>query len=877
MGDVWKAEDLKLGRQVALKFLASHLVSDPEIHKRFQREAKASAALSHPNICHVYEIDEADGKSFLAMELVKGQSLEARIDQGPLPLPDALDLTRQIAEGLQEAHSAGVVHRDIKPANILVTPDGRAKILDFGLALLTEGSKLTKLDTTVGTVAYMSPEQGQGADVDHRTDIWALGVVLYEIVSGQRPFKGQYDQALLYEIVQEEPEPLTAVRTGVPMELELLVSKGLAKEASRRYQSASEMVVDLETLGDKLKSSRSTILRGPGLSQPMAPQPASGEPIGRAQRQKQTIAYSVGALGVLLALAFAFFPLFSPPPAAEAPLRRFSFTPESFFRGSFGRVKISPNGKHIVYLRGGEEPKLLVQDIDREQPRELGGTEGARDKGLFWSPDSQFIGFAAGSALKRVSVQGGPAITLCQLTGATWEGGAWSPDGSSIVFSSPLAGSSGPVLQEIPAQGGSPRLLFEPDTSESGSGNAQPYFLPSQSGARSIVYDVGNLTNREIFVKNLETGERKVLAQGAFPVYSPTGHILYQTGAFSPGLWALPFSLETLKPTGEAIPIAENAAEPSLAVDGTLVYVDLLGGRQRQLVWQDRDGKELEVISQPQATMEQPSLSPDGRRAAVVSNERGSLDIWVHDLTRSTKTRLTFEDKVVGSPTWSPSGQEIAYHRDGGPAGHIVRRAADGTGEAFVLVESDAEGVLYPDWSRDGRYLVYYERNVETQRDIRYIEFRSDGDAVESATFLGSPANERHPKLSPDGRFLAYTSDESGRDEIYVRPFPGGEGKWQASTNGGTQPRWRGDGRELYYSETGTIMAVAVSIEGAFALGRPQRLFVTPGLTSTTGSWNYDVSADGQRFLTIAPVEEADTTPPKIRVVENWYEEFRDR
>ena len=382
---------------------------------------------------------------------------------------------------------------------------------------------------------------------------------------------------------------MTALRTGVPMELEWIADKCLVKDRERRYQHTDELLLDLETLREKLKSGKSAILRtgvatgtlaGPeeragqaeSLSPPhplvkyrvienleegddsvlyraedtqlnrlvdvrVVPQ-SSAQRIARVQRRKQTVVLGAGALGVLLALTFAFFPLFSPAPVAEAPLRRFAFTPESLHSGPYGRAVISPDGKHIVYLGGGEEQKLWVRDVGREQPSELAGTENARHQGLFWSPDSQFIGFASGNELKKVSVQGGPAITLCPLPGTIWEGGAWSPDGSSIVFS---AGTP-PVLHEVPARGGEAQLLFEPETSEKGPANIQPHFLPVESGARSIVYNVGSYTDREIVVKNLATGEREVLAEGAFPRYSPSGHILYQTAALSPGLWALPFS-----------------------------------------------------------------------------------------------------------------------------------------------------------------------------------------------------------------------------------------------------------------------------------------------------------------------------------------------
>ena len=476
MGVVYKAEDTKLERTVALKFLAAHLLKDAESRKRFEREAKAAAALNHPNICTIHEIDEAEGRTFLALEFIEGESLQARIERGPLPLEDALDLARQTAAGLEAAHEKAIVHRDIKPGNLLITPKGQLKILDFGLALLTEGSKLTQLDTTLGTIAYMSPEQTMAADTDSRTDIWALGVVLYEMVSGRLPFRGDYDRAVMYSITSEEPEPLTGLRTGVPMELEWMVGKCLAKQAPERYQNAADLIVDLTALLKKMESGKSTITRtkpvatstpvetgtpaGPNLEPAQAPQSAPGAtpqvpaatltpgstfgpyriiedlgedlgsggeiaayraedtqlrrsvtisvlPESAARRAEQRARFKVIGAAVFFVLAVVLILLSwtrQPAPSEPASLRRFAFTPEDFR----GEAAISPNGKHIVYLAGAGQPTLWVRDLDREQPRELPGTAGASDSGLFWSPDSQFIGFAAGNELKKISVEGGP-------------------------------------------------------------------------------------------------------------------------------------------------------------------------------------------------------------------------------------------------------------------------------------------------------------------------------------------------------------------------------------------------------------------------------------------------------------------------------------
>ena len=582
---------------------------------------------------------------------------------------------------------------------------------------------------------------------------------------------------------------------------------------------------------------------------------------------------AIAAVAAVAAVVVAVLWMAASAPTVKAPLRRFAFTPSSLSSAPYGRAVISPDGKHIVYLGADDEQRLWVRDVDREQPRELAGTEGALQSGLFWSPDSQFIGFAASNELKKVSVQGGPAITLCQRPGRIWEGGSWSHDGDSIVFSS---GSGFPLLHEVPARGGEPKLLFEPETSKKGPGNSQPHFLPSESGARSIVYNVGSYTDREIVVKNLETGEWEVLADGAFPRYSSSGHILYQTAAFSPGLWALPFSLETLKPTGEAFPIAENGGDPSVAADGTLVYVDLLGAGQQQLVWRDREGKKLGVIGQPQDRIRFPALSPDGRQVAASSVENNNYDVWVHEVGRSLKRRLTFDAATDGRPIWSPSGKEIAFRSARGQGDdNIYIRPADGTGDPALLVGTPLEEKPN-DWSRDGKYLLYEVRGEETGWDLWYLKRKGDGSGSESLPFLQTSFRETAAKFSPDSRFVAYSSDESGRNEVYVRPFPGGKRKWQVSANGGTQPRWRKDGKELFYVERDTLMAVAVATTPSFTSGAATRLFQDANLTREDLP-RYDVSADGRQFVLPEPVAGTEDKPPSIHIVQNWHEEFRGR
>ena len=873
MGVVYKAEDTNLKRPVALKFLAAHLLGDEDVKARFRREAEAAAALNHPNICHVYEIGEVDGKTFIAMAFLEGEALDKKIEAGPLTLKDALAIGTQTAQGLQAAHEKGIVHRDIKPANLMVAGAGSRQlvtIMDFGLAQLADRSKLTRLDETMGTVTYMSPEQTYGSEIDRRSDIWSLGVVLYEMVTGQQPFKGHYDQAVMYSITSEEPEPMTAVRTGVPMELELLVNKCLAKDADRRYQSTADTVVDLETLGEKLKSGKSTILRATqpagapvGTGSPAGPSPRSGDAgasvasqpsqtvaSGQAQAElpvppaetaarasaQARLAWLVATLCFVALLAVSFLYFRQAPP--EAPLRRFTFTPPVAVSAQNSSVEVSPDGQHIAFASTGSDGKLWVQDLDQRQPRTIAGTEGARKP--FWSPDTKFIGFAVGGELKKVSAEGGLSSVLCQTPGSGFQGGTWSPDGNLIAFAS---GGAASRIYGVSSRGGSPSPLISTDPSDPDEQSAIfPHFLPAEAGSRVLLFSAGTRTDQTLMVEDLDTGRREVLGPGAFPFYSRSGHIVYQANRAIHDLWALPFSLDTLQATDEAFPISGNSRGPTVAADQTLVYLDGYGQGEQQLVWRGRRGERIGEIGQPQAAISEPALSPDAQLVAVSGTE-GSPDIWIHDISRSLKTRLNFAPEDESRPVWSPDGKQIAYSHRHSSQSDVLVKPADGSGEAQPLVSTEAYEDLC-DWSADGARILYQVNDPKNGRDLWYLERKPDGSGYESHPFLQTPFNEDGARFSPDGRFVAYCSNESGEVGVYVRPFPQGGARWQVSSGAGQQPRWRRDGKEIFYVEGDTMIAVSVSTGPGFSVGKAARLFQNPNLPSRGVGFalRYDVS-----------------------------------
>jgi len=864
MGVVYKAEDTKLERTVALKFLAAHLLNEDEAKERFLREAKAAAGINHANICHVHEIGEEGGKTFISMAFLEGESLEERIAKGPLPLKDALDIARQAAEGLEAAHEKGIVHRDIKPANIMVDAKGHATVMDFGLARLTEASRLTNVDNTVGTVAYMSPEQAQGADVDHRSDLWSLGCVIYEMVAGLRPFKGDYDQARLYEIVHEDAEPLTAVRAGVPMELEFIVSKCLAKAAADRSQYAKEVAVDLRTLGEKLKSGRSTILPSTN--------PATGIPTATATNQtvrpvRKWLWPTMTALLAVVAVALAFLAFRSEPRTATTRLS-ISLPPGQEITSS---PAISDDGRIIAYAAqlGTAEPQLYLRRLDSFEARQVPAASGARQP--FFSPDGKWVAFFAQGQLQKVEVAGGAPIRLAEAPDPV--GGTWNQD-DTIIYAAAL----GSGLLRIPASGGTPEALTNPDGAAEGYAHVFPQALP---GGRSVLFAMWGQT-RGTAVLSLDSGQWELVlpfAKGGTSIFDSnggsTGRLLVSDEAA--GIRAAPFdaahpartSADTSVLDDVFYEVENNLSWLAVSHTGAAVYAPGNPAKS-SLVWVDQKGA-TESLGAVQGEYREAKLSPDGTKAAVRQRE----DLWIHDLQRGTRSRLTPANTSNFVPLWSSDGAQVIFasNRDGD--WDLYSQPADGSRPAEALL-SRPYGQFPVSVVADGTVL-YEEVNPQTGLDLWALSPGGPTQGGTASPFRVTPFNEGSAMVSPGPqsgpRWVAYTSDESGRSEIYVQSYPSGANRIVVSTDGGFLPTWSRDGKELFYITRDAIAAVAIRPDGSF--GVPRFLFDRSNfffLARESESYrSYDPSPDGKRFLMIQ--RDPGSVPRQLNVILNWADE----
>ena len=865
MGVVYKAEDTKLDRPVALKFLAPHLLRDEEARKRFEREAKAAAALNHPNVCTVHEIAEVDGRTFIAMAFLEGESLDKKIETGPLKLKDALDIAVQTAKGLQAAHGKKIVHRDIKPANLMIGKDGHVTIMDFGLALLTDRSKLTRLDETMGTVSYMSPEQTYGMELDHRTDIWALGVVLYEMVTGRQPFEGHYDKAVMYSITNEEPEPMTALRTGVPMELELLVNKCLAKEADRRSQSTADMVVDLETLAEKLKSGQSTIVRTTNPVASVATAAAATQTVSPARTWLWPTA---AALLAIVAGALAFLALRQESGTTLARLS-ISLPPGQEITSS---PAISDDGRIIAYAAqsGTDEPRLYLRRLDSFEARAVAGSSGAQQP--FFSPDGKWVAFFAQGQLQKAEVAGGTPIELAEA--AVPFGGTWNQD-DTIIYTASL----GSGLLRIPASGGTPEALTNPDGAAEGYAHVFPEVLP---GGRSVLFTIWGQTQGSA-VLSLDSGQREMVlpsttwASGIFDATGgSTGRLLVVDQAA--GIRAAPFdAAHPALTSADASVLAdvyydvESEVRGWLAVSNTGTAVYAPGNPAKSsLVWVDEEGT-AESLGADQGVYREVTLSPDGTKAAV----RQGWDLWIHNLQRGTRSRLTPANTFNFLPLWSSDGARIIFASNRGGDWDIYSRPADGSQSAEVLLSRPYD--QFPTSVLADGTVLYHEINPQTGTDLWTLSpggLSQEGLSQEGMTspFRVTPFNERDAEVSPGPkggpRRVAYSSDESGRHEIYVQSYPSGANRIPVSAEGGILPRWSRDGGELFYITGDALVGVAIRPDGSF--GAPRKLFDRTNFLTRIFRC-YDTSPDGKRFLMIQ--RDPGSVPRQLNVILNWADE----
>ena len=843
MGEVYRARDTRLDRTVAIKILPSDLARSATLRQRFEREARAISALDHPHICVLHDVGRQDGIDFLVMEYLEGESLDERLRKGALPLPQALRYGIEIAQALDCAHRKGIVHRDLKPANVMITKSG-TKLLDFGIAKLraarppsvsppdgppTGDRPLTRQGTLLGTFRYMSPEQLEGREPDARSDIFAFGSVLYEMVTGQRCFNGTSQASLIAAVLTAEPPPISRLQPLAPTALDRVVAKCLAKDPDDRWQSAGDLASQLEWLAASSASAA-------------VPAPAT-----RARR-RQWVAWAVAAAALgIAALAFALRgrEQLATPQAVTASL----LPPPGIDYGfdvDQGPPALSPDGRRLAFIgvrRDGSQ-SLWVRDLSRPTAQELGETLGASYP--FWSPDGRRLGFFSRGRLHTIDASGGSVRTVCDA--AYPRGGTWGP-GDVILFAEMFQ-----PIQRVAATGG---ILEAATRLGSEVSHHFPQFLPDGHFLYLAFVFGGGATN--VYVGRLgSTDSRLLLKADAAALYAPPGWILLWRGR---GLLAQRLNLETLALEGEPIPLVEpvrahvtTSGSTVASVSGTraLVYQEALGVHA-QLTWFDRGGRLLGELGSPGDWL-RPSLSHDGRRLLAdiwdPGQARSSRDIWIFETGRSVPTRFTFEPGNDRWGTWSPDDRRIVYSSalEGSP--NVFVKEATGTAAAERLFRTE-DNHLPAHWSPDGRFLALQTlvRGGRTGWDIFVYSFEEQA----ARPFLQSAYAETSPRFSPDGRWIAYASDESGRSEVYVQPFPGPGAKSQVSTTGGGQPRWRRDGKELFYREaSGRFMAVPTTVRaGSFEAGAPQPLFEARANT-TTGT-HYDVTADGQKFIVSVP------------------------
>ena len=842
MGEVFKAHDPRTGRAVAVKLAAERF------SERFDREIRAIASLNHPNICTLYDV----GPNYLVMELVDGETLADRIRRGPISLESALPIARQIADALEAAHEKGIVHRDLKPGNVKIKPDGTVKVLDFGLAKVgthtasggnpEESPTLTMAATQagviLGTASYMSPEQARGKNVDKRADIWAFGVVFYEMLNGRRLFQGEDLTETLASVVKEQPD-----LSGAPAQVRRLLTRCLEKDPKKRLGDISVVWELLE---------REPAGFAPGSSRP---------PFG-------WLGWAAAVLLVSTA-AFAYLWLHAPAPEASSVQFEINPPPGMQFTNPFTATDVSPDGRSIVFSAGDQgADSLWLRPLDSVTARRLQGTEKATAP--FWSPDSKSIGFFQDGKLKRSDVEGGAPLVLCD---APVTGGTWNRDGT-ILFGSDRG------ISRIPASGGVPQLVTKLDPERKEIAAGFPHLLPDGKSFLYLIYsqDPGATG---VYAGSLDDSKKR-----AFIMATPTHKASYEPPRHGqPGylLWlreqtlmAQPFDTDKLRLLGDPVPIAESVADPLDAPfgafwtsdAGVLTYRTSAAGEGSNLTWFDRQGKAAGMVGKP-AGYGELAISPDGSQIAAFRRDAIGEDLWLIDVARGSSTRLTTDPANDSFPVWSPDGKEIAFSRIKTSGGSIYRKPAGASGAEELLLKDDGRNAPL-DWSRDGRFLLYVRAQSPTSDELWVMPMRER--EPKPSKYLATGFLLRHGSFSPDARWVMYTSNVSGREEVYVSPFPNAASAPAVlvSTEGGAYPRWRRDGKALYYlGPQSKLMEVDVLPGSAFKVGIPKPLFeVHPRPTTDTAGWMWDISADGQRFLFNILTDQQSIAP--LTVMTDW-------
>lgn len=863
MGEVYKARDSRLDRTVAIKVLPSTTSFNADLRSRFEREAKAISSLNHPNICTLYDVGHENGLDYLVMEYIEGETLSDRIRRNVPDIRDALEIGIQISNALDLAHRQGLVHRDLKPANVMLTKSG-AKLLDFGLAKLkvTEGvvegaaatqtTPLTGTGTIIGTLQYMSPEQLEGKAADARSDIFAFGAVLYEMVTGQKSFEGKSQASLIAAIMEKEPTPISTIKPMYPPGLDRLVRKCLEKDPDKRWQSASD-------LSDELK----------WISQ-SGSQAGVSPAVSQKRKFKFRLAWVLATISSLIAIATLGWILTRPEP--EVFPRRFQVeTNPGTVWASW--PQISPDGKYIAYRAGDSAnvTMIWIRPLNALESYPLPGTENAQRP--FWSPDSKYLGFTIDDKVKRISISGGPAQLLGEAPSVA--DGSWGSAGVIL-----LDGRSGDSIRAIPASGGQVTGATKIDRGQKERSHMWPQFLPDGKHFLYLAMSDSIQQDQDYQLKagSIDSDESvTIMTINSLVRYADPGYLIFMRDKI---LMAQKFDPKGLKLSGEPQPITDKVrsfqnvggANFSVSHEGTLIMGTTDKTAQSELKWFDRTGRELATISEP-GRYGNVAISPNGTQIAytVEDDKNSKFDIWIHDMNRNVASRLTFEADNETGPIWMPDGQKVVYTKGDWPAFSTYSKSADGSGTAQLIPMPDTLIRIISDISPDGLSASYMTvRNF--QPDIQICRLSADTNNVE---IIASKFAEYGARFSPDGQYVAYTSEESGKSEIYIKRSDGTGGKWQVSTTGGAEANWNKNGNELVYlTPDENFMAVPINTKGTFESGTPVKLF-RQRLNNLGDGANWDISPDGQKFLLTTP--QGTTSVPSFEIVLDWTKELETR